>query len=239
MPSIADFILYAVCYSAVILNDKLYDCWINKSPSTLRWIQTMTGLVTELEIWDILKLQKLSLWSESIDKDSTIMSTRKSIIIKNKEEHQFDVYSLKTKNVTGKRGRQKEMLELLPLYLPKITSICPSLINFDIQANSGYSLNEKITLNPAPSHLLWDNLPCNLDPASGELDINRASRKRLQIENSAYIILKVVTSHLKIFLESNLANNTSFNFRIVEFGCGGGHLGIVVAHLLQNTNWSE
>eukprot|EP00912_Choanoflagellata_sp_UC4_P001536 UC4_evm11s969 len=71
------------------------------------------------------------------------------------------------------------------------------------------SASQPVALGPE----LWKALHCELDPAAGDLDPSRSKRKRWQVEN--------LLAHLSTM---NLEGKT-----IVEFGSGGGHLGLVVA----------
>ena len=58
----------------------------------------------------------------------------------------------------------------------------------------------------------------SLDPASGDLDAARAARKRQQISSLAAHALAVV-------------DEIGAGARVVEFGAGSGHLGLLVAHV--------
>lgn len=62
----------------------------------------------------------------------------------------------------------------------------------------------------------WESLPPGVDPSFGELKGYRAQRKRDQVQSLARIVCAVAEK----------------GDRIVEFGAGSGHLGILLAHLL-------
>ncbi|XP_039264733.2 glutathione S-transferase C-terminal domain-containing protein-like [Styela clava] len=66
--------------------------------------------------------------------------------------------------------------------------------------------------------LEWKSFPKELHPIEGELSSLRAMRKCHQIENLAHVV-------------KNIAKEGD---RIVDFCSGGGHVGIVLAHLLPN-----
>ncbi len=62
----------------------------------------------------------------------------------------------------------------------------------------------------------WPSLPPGIDPTFGDLEGYRAQRKREQVESLAKIVCSVARP----------------GDRIVEFGAGSGHLGLLLAHLL-------
>ncbi|XP_057358483.1 glutathione S-transferase C-terminal domain-containing protein [Manis pentadactyla] len=71
--------------------------------------------------------------------------------------------------------------------------------------------------HPCPSWTLdWNNLPVAVSPKEGRMSSGRALRKQQQLNNLVY----VVTSQAKP------------GDRIVDFCSGGGHVGIVLAHML-------
>lgn len=71
--------------------------------------------------------------------------------------------------------------------------------------------------HPCPSWTLdWNNLPAAVSPKEGRMSSGRALRKQQQLNNLVY----VVTSQAKP------------GDRIVDFCSGGGHVGIVLAHML-------
>ncbi|XP_060042302.1 glutathione S-transferase C-terminal domain-containing protein isoform X2 [Erinaceus europaeus] len=73
--------------------------------------------------------------------------------------------------------------------------------------------------HPCPTWTLdWDNLPAAVSPKEGKMSSDRALRKQQQLNNLAY----VVTSQAKP------------GDKIVDFCSGGGHVGIVLAHLLPS-----
>ena len=67
----------------------------------------------------------------------------------------------------------------------------------------------------------WTVVPESLDPASGELNELRASRKRAQITSLIYFVELEISSYLKFRKPSEL--------HIIEFGAGSGHLGLLIA----------
>jgi SAM-dependent methyltransferase len=67
----------------------------------------------------------------------------------------------------------------------------------------------------------WEDWPDALDPGSGGLTAGRAARKRWQIE-SLCAALNLLEPHA--------------GCRIVDFGAGGGHLGLVVARLFPQAH---
>jgi hypothetical protein len=72
---------------------------------------------------------------------------------------------------------------------------------------------------PAAPSLLpiaWASLPAGLDPACGDLPAARAARKRAQLESLVHVVSRVCRP----------------GDRIVEFGAGTGHLGLLLAFLL-------
>ncbi|CAE8641359.1 unnamed protein product, partial [Polarella glacialis] len=69
---------------------------------------------------------------------------------------------------------------------------------------------------PPPLNLCWEELPSALDPAEGELeDEARAGRKRAQVASLAAHAMDMMLP----------------GARVVEFGAGSGHLGILLAYL--------
>ena len=66
------------------------------------------------------------------------------------------------------------------------------------------------------SNIDWESLPPGIDPSFGELKGYRAQRKRDQVQSLARIVCAIAEP----------------GDRIVEFGAGSGHLGILLAHLL-------
>lgn len=77
----------------------------------------------------------------------------------------------------------------------------------------------------------WENVHECLDPASGELNCDRAERKRQQIS----CLVELVETEIFI-LERNLSDQClshgkkSTSVTIVDFGAGSGHLGLLIAH---------
>ncbi|KAM7158204.1 glutathione S-transferase C-terminal domain-containing protein isoform 3-T8 [Molossus nigricans] len=71
--------------------------------------------------------------------------------------------------------------------------------------------------HPCPTWTLdWDSLPAAVSPKEGKMSSDRALRKQQQLNNLVY----VVTSQAKP------------GDKIVDFCSGGGHVGIVLAHML-------
>ena len=74
-------------------------------------------------------------------------------------------------------------------------------------------------IDPDPQSVIdWDSLPKELDPAAGELNSLRSTRKRNQISSLVHLI------------EQEILHRNESEVRIVEFGAGSGHLGILVAY---------
>ncbi|XP_036887746.1 glutathione S-transferase C-terminal domain-containing protein isoform X2 [Sturnira hondurensis] len=71
--------------------------------------------------------------------------------------------------------------------------------------------------HPCPAWTLdWDHLPAALSPKEGKMSSDRALRKQQQLNNLVYVV----------------ANQAKPGDRIVDFCSGGGHVGIVLAHML-------
>ena len=91
----------------------------------------------------------------------------------------------------------------------------------EVNSNIG-DLNEPY---PENSIVDWSNVPRAVDPTTTLLTKlkkkGRAMRKRQQLESLVY--------HIK-----RLFPYSDANIDIVEFGCGQGHLGLLVAHLYRN-----
>ncbi|CAK0898233.1 unnamed protein product [Prorocentrum cordatum] len=66
-----------------------------------------------------------------------------------------------------------------------------------------------------PCDARWREAPAGLDPAEGELDEARAARKRDQVVGVAAYAMEAMP----------------LGARVVEFGAGSGHLGVLLAHL--------
>lgn len=64
----------------------------------------------------------------------------------------------------------------------------------------------------------WNNMPDEINPTQGDLNVGRSLRKRQQIEN----MVTYITSLLKA------------GDKVVDFCSGGGHLGIVIAYLRKD-----
>ncbi|XP_003515597.3 glutathione S-transferase C-terminal domain-containing protein isoform X1 [Cricetulus griseus] len=73
--------------------------------------------------------------------------------------------------------------------------------------------------HPCPSWTLdWNSLPAAVSPKEGKMSIDRALRKQQQLNNLVYMVL----------------NQAKPGDRIVDFCSGGGHVGIVLAHMLPS-----
>ncbi|XP_036045870.1 glutathione S-transferase C-terminal domain-containing protein [Onychomys torridus] len=73
--------------------------------------------------------------------------------------------------------------------------------------------------HPCPSWTLdWENLPAAVSPKEGKMSTDRALRKQQQLNNLAYVVL----------------SQAKPGDRIVDFCSGGGHVGIVLAHMLPS-----
>ncbi|XP_076998748.1 glutathione S-transferase C-terminal domain-containing protein [Tamandua tetradactyla] len=73
--------------------------------------------------------------------------------------------------------------------------------------------------HPCPTWSLdWNNLPAAVSPKEGKMSSDRALRKQQQLNNLVYVV----------------TNQAKPGDRIVDFCSGGGHVGIVLAHLLPS-----
>ncbi|XP_051041425.1 glutathione S-transferase C-terminal domain-containing protein [Phodopus roborovskii] len=73
--------------------------------------------------------------------------------------------------------------------------------------------------HPCPSWTLdWNSLPAAVSPKEGKMSTDRALRKQQQLNNLVYVVL----------------NQAKPGDRIVDFCSGGGHVGIVLAHMLPS-----
>ncbi|KAL1772575.1 glutathione S-transferase C-terminal domain-containing protein [Sigmodon hispidus] len=73
--------------------------------------------------------------------------------------------------------------------------------------------------HPCPSWTLdWNSLPTAVSPKEGKMSTDRALRKQQQLNNLVYMVL----------------NRAKPGDRIVDFCSGGGHVGIVLAHMLPS-----
>ncbi|XP_008582120.1 PREDICTED: glutathione S-transferase C-terminal domain-containing protein, partial [Galeopterus variegatus] len=71
--------------------------------------------------------------------------------------------------------------------------------------------------HPCPTWTLdWDVLPAAVSPKEGKMSSDRALRKQQQLNNLVYVV----------------TNQAKPGDRIVDFCSGGGHVGIVLAHML-------
>ncbi|XP_075837417.1 glutathione S-transferase C-terminal domain-containing protein [Microtus pennsylvanicus] len=71
--------------------------------------------------------------------------------------------------------------------------------------------------HPCPSWTLdWKSLPAAVSPKEGKMSTDRTLRKQQQLNNLVYMVL----------------NQAKPGDRIVDFCSGGGHVGIVLAHML-------
>jgi hypothetical protein len=125
--------------------------------------------------------------------------------------------------------RQQELCRGLAMAESEICRIlnCPEGILQDPTANTPwFSLNEDQQKNAIADdipqqveEINWINIPDYLDPAVGELNELRAKRKRQQLESLIFLIEKEIEFRSK---EAPL--------RIIDFGAGSGHLGLIVAY---------
>ena len=90
---------------------------------------------------------------------------------------------------------------------------------------------QTLCITPTPPVIDWSHLPAALDPAAGELNIARAERKRRQIENIVWVVRRV----FEAYTLAQGSGNQTIQFSIVEFGAGGGHLGLVLAFLFSTS----
>nr|BAB29091.1 unnamed protein product [Mus musculus] len=73
--------------------------------------------------------------------------------------------------------------------------------------------------HPCPAWTLdWSSLPAAVSPKGGKMSTDRALRKQQQLNNLVYLVL----------------NQAKPGDRIVDFCSGGGHVGIVLAHMLPS-----
>ncbi|XP_075464843.1 glutathione S-transferase C-terminal domain-containing protein isoform X3 [Ascaphus truei] len=80
-----------------------------------------------------------------------------------------------------------------------------------------YGIESRFSPHPCPSWTIdWEGLPAAASPAEGKMSSDRALRKQQQLNN----LLSVVTHIAKP------------GHVIVDFCSGGGHVGIVLAHML-------
>lgn len=71
--------------------------------------------------------------------------------------------------------------------------------------------------HPCPTWTLdWDSLPAAVSPKEGKMSSDRALRKQQQLNNLVYVV----------------TNQAKPGDKIVDFCSGGGHVGIVLAHVL-------
>ncbi|XP_012374132.1 glutathione S-transferase C-terminal domain-containing protein isoform X2 [Dasypus novemcinctus] len=71
--------------------------------------------------------------------------------------------------------------------------------------------------HPCPTWTVdWNNLPAAVSPKEGKMSSDRALRKQQQLNNLVYVV----------------TNQAKPGDRIVDFCSGGGHVGIVLAHML-------
>ncbi|XP_044284304.1 glutathione S-transferase C-terminal domain-containing protein isoform X1 [Varanus komodoensis] len=80
-------------------------------------------------------------------------------------------------------------------------------------------IEAKFSPHPCPSWVLdWDSLPEAVNPGKGKMSSDRALRKQQQLNNLVALV-------------TNLAKPEDV---IVDFCSGGGHVGIVLAHILSS-----
>ncbi|XP_004626760.1 glutathione S-transferase C-terminal domain-containing protein [Octodon degus] len=79
----------------------------------------------------------------------------------------------------------------------------------------------EVTLSPHPCPMWtldWNSLPAAVSPKEGRMSSDRALRKQQQLNNLAYVVM----------------SQAKPGDRIVDFCSGGGHVGIVLAHMLPS-----
>uniref|UniRef100_A0A8D0GHD3 Glutathione S-transferase C-terminal domain-containing protein n=1 Tax=Sphenodon punctatus TaxID=8508 RepID=A0A8D0GHD3_SPHPU len=80
-------------------------------------------------------------------------------------------------------------------------------------------IEAKFSPHPCPSWALdWNSLPAAVNPGEGKMSSDRALRKQQQLNN----LVSIVMRHAKP------------GDKIVDFCSGGGHVGIVLAHVLPS-----
>lgn len=78
----------------------------------------------------------------------------------------------------------------------------------------------------------WESVPESIHPQNGELGDERASNKQLQIEAMLRYILPMIDERLAMREEHAKKHNLHLEkLKVVDFGAGSGHLGLIVAHL--------
>ncbi|KAM8802899.1 glutathione S-transferase C-terminal domain-containing protein [Rhynchonycteris naso] len=78
-------------------------------------------------------------------------------------------------------------------------------------------INVVFSPHPHPTWTLdWNSLPAAVSPKEGKMSSDRALRKQQQLNNLVYVV----------------TNQAKAGDRIVDFCSGGGHVGIVLAHML-------
>ncbi|XP_010639864.1 glutathione S-transferase C-terminal domain-containing protein isoform X2 [Fukomys damarensis] len=77
--------------------------------------------------------------------------------------------------------------------------------------------------HPCPTWTLdWNGLPAAVSPKEGRMSSDRALRKQQQLNNLVYVVI----------------NQAKPGDRIVDFCSGGGHVGLVLAHVLPSCQGS-
>ncbi|XP_042324707.1 glutathione S-transferase C-terminal domain-containing protein isoform X4 [Sceloporus undulatus] len=80
-------------------------------------------------------------------------------------------------------------------------------------------IEAKFSPHPCASWVLdWDNLPAAVNPGKGKMSSDRALRKQQQLNNLVALVTKLAKP----------------GDMIVDFCSGGGHVGIVLAHILPS-----
>lgn len=108
-------------------------------------------------------------------------------------------------------------------------SLAPPVLEWDIDA-VGATAAAQQAASPAGPALDWASLP-GLDPAADALlKPDRAQRKRQQLESLLHILQGHVLPHL-----SGGPHADQRPLRFVDFACGSGHFGLLVASQVQNS----
>ncbi len=113
--------------------------------------------------------------------------------------------------------RQRSVYESLDRVESDITrSLVPAQVL--IQRNKEY-IQKEFTIK-------WDDLPEGVDVISGELHDkpSRVQKKRLQLQS----MINIINQEIQKIEERNIEQK---EITIIEFGCGSGHLGILLAYL--------
>lgn len=103
-------------------------------------------------------------------------------------------------------------------------SLAPPVPGWDVVSSAGAALHTGSALN-------WAALP-GLDPAADALlKADRAERKRQQLES----LLDLLQVHVLPHLAEEQHNANQRPLRFVDFACGSGHFGLLVASQVPNS----